>query len=155
MADLFPLPPEALRLLGQLKDEDFIRLRLDVPNPNPDRRVRHDWTKRPVWAAGTILAVWRTIEPVLNGRVLTRVRLHNPRAGGYLSMVLEQPDEVDGHAIVQILLLAEAHTPTITDMMHECGFGGTTVLEALQQMKKITVQDVAAAIARVLASPEA
>jgi hypothetical protein len=29
----------------------------DVMNPTPDRRTRHDWTKRPMWKAGTKFAV--------------------------------------------------------------------------------------------------
>jgi hypothetical protein len=159
MPDL-ALPPAALRLLDGLKDGDFLRLRMDVPNPTPDRRQKSVWTKHPVWRAGLVLAVQRrtepldTHDPILKGHTRTRVTLRDPRAHGSLVMVLEHAQELDGPAIMQILLMAEAHTPVIADVQQTCGYSGTTILEALQRMGKITVADVQAAIVYIDESPE-
>ena len=156
-----PFPEAALHLLAPLPAECFLCLTADVPNPKPDRRRKYNWTARSVWPKGLVLTFVRTVEdlgkidPAVAGHTRTRVRLSDPRSLGDLTLAMVAPDELDGPAVLAILAHAQVHTPSVADVVKATCFGGTTILEALVQMQRLTVKDVQDAIAHLDAEPDA
>jgi hypothetical protein len=82
------------------------RLRIDVTNPDPDGRYKHDWRRHKTWEAGAVFIAVDIRHPVLAGERLTTLQLVGGR--GYL-----YPSE---YAALEVALepIAETHEAMFT-----------------------------------------